>query len=222
MAFSLAYYSRMRFILNLLPCLRAAPALRRVVSVFAGAKEGPIHTADLPGWNLGLTKARGHGASMQTLGLESIAKQAPEVGFVHGFPGAVKTTLMDDMPGLIPYVVRPLMWVLGPFVFISAEECGERHAFFATSARFAAKKAAAAGAGEKAGVVGVPLLEGVVTARGTDGAVGSGVYSVESDGGSAGSQVETVLAGLRRDGVREMVWEHTEAEFRRITGVVSI
>ena len=109
MAFSLCYYSRMRFIANLLPLIQQASSFRRVVSVFAGACEGPVSTSDIPGMTLGLLAARGHASSLVTLGLESTAARAPDVSFIHDFPGNVKTTIMDNMPGGIPYIFKPFM-----------------------------------------------------------------------------------------------------------------
>jgi hypothetical protein len=43
---ALSYYSRLRFTLNLLPYLCQANALRRVVAVFVGDKEGPMFSDD--------------------------------------------------------------------------------------------------------------------------------------------------------------------------------
>ena len=70
---------------------------------------------------------------------------------------------------------------------------------------------------------GVPLLAGgVQVARGTNGKSGSGVYSIDWDGESAGPKVEELLAKCRKEGVVEKVWEHTEEEYRRITGLEAI
>ena len=89
---AVTHYGRLRFILNLLSLIRAAPAgsLKRVVSVFTGTKEGGVMTEDLQGRKIPMGKllqARGHGSSMATLALCRVAEGAPEVGFVHGFPG---------------------------------------------------------------------------------------------------------------------------------------
>ena len=66
---------------------------------------------------------------------------------------------------------------------------------------------------------GVPLLGEVAVARGTDGKIGSGVYSVDLAGESSGPKVEKLLASFREQGVAEKFWKHTEEEYRRITGL---
>ncbi len=55
-------------------------------------------------------------------------------------------------------------------------------------------------------------------ARGTNGEIGSGVYSVDLEGESSGPKVLELLAGYRKEGVVENFWDHTEAEFERIMG----
>jgi len=64
---ALANYSHIRFIVNLLPLLQQAPALRRVVVVFAGGKEGPIDSSDFQGRRVPFLSARGHLCSIITL-----------------------------------------------------------------------------------------------------------------------------------------------------------
>ena len=95
---------------------------------------------------------------------------------------------------------------------VPLQECGERHLFFATSARFKPKS----GDGDSGS--GVPVGDGVEVARGTSGEVGSGLYSVGWDGTSASHAVEDLLAGYRNKGLVEEIWRHTESEFDRITG----
>ncbi|KAJ3045694.1 hypothetical protein HDV00_007820 [Rhizophlyctis rosea] len=211
---TLQHYSRIRFILNLLPLLRAAPHLRRVISILAGTKEGPIIHSDYPAYNIPLMKARGHMVSMHTLALEELHARAPEVSFVHSYPGAVKTNIGRDLTGVVGYVLTGVFTVLGPFICISSEESGERHLFLGTSGVYPAKS--------DASVAGIPVEGGEKVARGTDGVEGSGVYSVDWDGSSAKEGVQQVLEGLRRDGSKEKVWEHLSGEFVRITGSESM
>lgn len=200
--------------MNLLPELQAATSLRRVVSVLAATKEGPINTADLQGWKVPILKQQGQGASLVTLSLESLAQKAPDVSFIHNFPGAVKTGIARGTTGALMAVVKTVFTLLGPFFYIPLKEVGERHVFLATSAKYPARK-------EGAATAGVPLGEGVVVARGTDGRPGSGVYSVDVNGESAGPKVEELLAGFRKEGLGEKVWEEVESQFVRITGKVS-
>jgi hypothetical protein len=209
-ATSLVHYSRTRFIVNLLPLLQNATALRRVVSVFAGTKEGPVDTTDFQGWKVPILSARGHAASLVTMSHEALAKRAPDVSFVHDFPGPVKSGIGRGATGAVMFIMKAVFTVLGPLFYIPNEESGERHLFFATSAMYPAGTG-----GEKA--PGVP--GGVAVARGTNGEIGGGVYSINQNGESAGPKVEELLAKMRKEGVVEKLWKHTEGEYKRITGL---
>ena len=216
-ALALPHYSRARFIVNLLPHIQRATALRRVVSVFTGGKEGQIDMSDFQGWNVkSVLKSRGHASSIVTLSLEAIAKKAPDVTFIHGFPGAVKTGIARDVKGAPGIILRTVFGIIGPFIYVPNQECGERHLFLATSAKYPP-----ASAGETAASM-VPLGDSLSVARGIDGKVGSGVYSIEQNLESAGPKVEALLDGLRREGLVEQVWDRTTEEFRRITGVEEV
>ena len=105
-------------------------------------------------------------------------------------------------------LMRAWVFVVGYWKAVPVE-CGERHLFLATSARFQPRNFDGDG--------GVPVSEGVEVARGTNGEVGSGVYSVGWDGTSASGTVEELLAGYRDKGMVEDIWRHAESEFDRIT-----
>ncbi|GFF99456.1 hypothetical protein IFM61392_00839 [Aspergillus lentulus] len=98
---ALTYYSRIRFAMNLLPLIRTTPALRRVVTVF----------------KLSATAGRGHFASMLTLSFEVLAQKAPEVSFIHDYPGFVKTDLARGTNGVGMAIVKGLFKVIGPFLY---------------------------------------------------------------------------------------------------------
>lgn len=207
---ALAHYSRTRFIVNLLPLLQQAMALRRVISVFTAGKEGTLYADDIQGKNVPMLSARGHGASLVTATLEAVAKQAPTVTFVHNFPGAVKSGLARRGQGAAVFAINAVCNVLAPFVFMSPIECGERHVFLATSARYPASIADASS--------GIPLADALVVAKGINGVEGSGIYSIESDGESAGPKVIELMAKYREDGTAEKVWKDVQEQFVRITG----
>ncbi|RYP09750.1 hypothetical protein DL764_001085 [Monosporascus ibericus] len=221
---AVTYYARLRFIVNLLPLLRNATGLRRVVTVLAGTKEGTIHTNDFQGRYMSMLSpgGRGHFSSLMTLALEAVAQNVPNVSFIHNYPGFVKTNFGNDVEGLTFTVLRGI-WnavfpVIGPFVATPINEVGEREVFFATSARFPEKgESGAVGAS-----AGVPLPKGMAVARGTDGKSGSGVYSISNDAESAPPKVEQLLGNLRKDGIAQKVWSHVEEEFVRITGAASV
>ncbi|KAM0432250.1 hypothetical protein ACHAPT_004788 [Fusarium lateritium] len=202
----LTLYSRTRLTVNLLPLLKKASSLRRVVTVMAGTKEGKIFLDDIPGRNLQLRSARGHLCTTMTLSLEALAQQAPEVSFIHNFPGSVDTDLIRKDDGLMMQITKQC-FRLGTTVmgkWLPKEECGERHAWLCLSSRFPAK-----------------AEEGVEAALGSDGTKGSGVYSVDWDGESAPAEVVKLLGEYREEGVVDKVWKHMEREFVRITGTVS-
>jgi hypothetical protein len=217
---SLTYFGRMRMAKNLLPLLQRATGLRRVVSSFTGAKEGRVYDDDwqMKEGKVPLTTARGHGATMMTLGLAALAKGAPDVSFVHAFPGTVKTSIVRRDDGailrMVDLVSKALFFVTG---YTPIVEVGERHTFYSTSARYPPKKSA-----EQLGAAGVELPEGVSVASGVDGSVGGGVYSVDPYGESADAKVEELLASYTRDGTADKLWNYTESEWKRVTGTVSL
>ncbi|KAI0440583.1 putative short-chain dehydrogenases/reductase [Xylaria telfairii] len=206
----LVTHSRARFITNLLPLLQRAPSLRRVVSVGAATCEGPIDLSNMSGAGFPLRKWRDQIASIATLLLEEAQRRAPDVAFIHTVPGAVESGIMRDMqPTLRLSILIGISRLLGPFINVPPAECGERHVFAATSAAFTPS--------EGAGCAGVPL-GGVATARGTDGKMGSGVYSLSQKLDSASPKVEEMLRRFREDGTAVKVCDVVAADFKRITG----
>ncbi|KAE9367745.1 hypothetical protein N431DRAFT_561636 [Stipitochalara longipes BDJ] len=198
---ALNYYSRIRFITLLLPLIRHATHLRRIISVGGGTQEGPLDPTDFPALRVPLPQLKGHLCSLVTLGLEAVARNEPTVSFVHDYPGTVKTPLLS-------YMSEEQLAGLNNSAIVPIEECGERHLFLATSAKFPAKTT---------GSDGVKVGEGVEVAVGTNGEAGSGIYSVGPDCESASAEVRELLAGLRERGLVDEVWRHTEGEFKRIT-----
>ncbi|KAF2812205.1 uncharacterized protein BDZ99DRAFT_558045 [Mytilinidion resinicola] len=201
---ALTVHGHNRFISNLLPLIRRGKGLRRVVTTFMATFEGPIDMADFQGWNLGRMAFAGHKASVTTLALEAHHKAAPEVAFLHNFPGAVESGIARGSIGGLMRFLKTVWGVLGPLVHISLVEAGDRHLFFCTSARFSA--------GPEDEAAGVPLVDGLAFARGTDGQVGSGVYSIDEKGESAGAKVEKLLVQLRNQGMVERLIENVEAD----------
>lgn len=216
------YFGRLRMALNLLPLLQRATGPRRVVSSFAATKEGSLYEDDWQGTKgkIPMTGARGHASAMMTLGLGALAKGAPDVSFIHAFPGSVKTNLIRGDEGPVMQVMKYVFKVTGflrSSSFTPLEEVGERHTFYCTSARFPPR----IGGGDQ-GTSGIALPSGVSVARGVDGEVGSGVYSVDTYGETADAAVEKLLANHERSGAAERMWAYTESEWKRVTGSVSI
>jgi hypothetical protein len=205
------YHARTRFIQNLLPLLRTAPGLRRVVTVCAGTKEGSVNLDDIQALKMPMYSIRSHMASVITLSLERLAKDAPEVSFVHVFPGPVNTNLGNDVESLPLRLAVRAMKVVFPLFAIPIVESGERHLHFATSARYPPAQ------GDDA--IGVGLGDGDEVVVGTNGEVGSGVYAVDWDGSCLSKKARAVLVEYRGNGVAEKLWEHTHEEFKRIEGL---
>jgi NAD(P)-dependent dehydrogenase (short-subunit alcohol dehydrogenase family) len=201
---SIRYYARMRFLLNLLPVLEAAPS-PRVVSVLAGGQEGAIYPDDMSlrdPKNYGVASAGGVAASYNTLFMEQLQRQHPRVSFVHTFPGLVRTNLLQTehfgalFKFFINWVVMP---TIGRFVFALQDDAGARHLFAATSPMFAAAEPA----------------EGMAVA-GSNNIKGSGVYTLNENLDSV--QNEKVLGPYRESGMGTKVMEHTMNEYKRILG----
>lgn len=217
---SLTYFGRMRMAKNLLPLLQQAHSLRRVVSSFTGAKEGKVFDNDWQGkeGKIPFSAVRGHAATMMTIGLEALAKEAPDVSFVHAFPGRVNTSLIRSGDGAI---LRTMAFFSKALFFVNGStpilEVGERHTFYCTSARYPPKRPV-----DESGTAGVELPDGVSVAKGVDGSAGSGVYSVDTYGESADTKVDELLDSYRRDGTAEKLWKYTESEWQRVTGRLSL
>lgn len=203
----------MRMLANFLPLLRRAEHLRRVITILAGTFEGKLYTEDISGRKTPLRDARAHLTSAMTLALEGFARQAPEVSFIHNYPGAVDTNLIRAESG---WYMQPMKWWTR-FMFrnqwVSYEECGERHCFLGVSDRYPAKKG---------GEQGVKCNDELDAAQGTDDVVASGVYTVDAEGQSGGNGVHRTLEDHRKHGHVEFVQQHLDSEFIRITGLTHV
>lgn len=213
LATALVHYARIRFINNLLPQLQAAQSLKRVVSVFAATKEGELDVEDIDALRMPLYKSRGHFASLVTVAMSVLAKRAPDVAFVHDYPGFVKSGIGRDLTGLVGYAAKGIFATLGSLLSIPPEESGAYHLFFATSARYASKSAGGL-------TSGVSLSSGMSVATSIDGMVGGGIYSIDERGESASLAVQKLLAKLEKEGAPEKLWTHTEGGWKRALGPV--
>ena len=139
---SLAYYSRMLFVLQLLPLLEAAEAAR-VVSVLGGGLErATVNLDDIdlkkPGSLSGI-KGQIQYTTLNTTTLDSLAQKHPKVTFIHSWPGWVNTgNVRRGMDPNSPWgwfvwlVLEPLIGLIA----ISDDMSGQRHLFQSTSAAF--------------------------------------------------------------------------------------
>lgn len=140
---SLAYYSRMLFIVHLLPLLRESEA-PRVVSVLGGGLERAtsIDLDDLdlkkPG-NFGAIKAQTQYTALNSVAMERLANDNPDITFIHSWPGWVATGNVkrgydanSAMGWFVYLVLEPLIRMFA----IRNEDSGQRHLFQCTSAAF--------------------------------------------------------------------------------------
>lgn len=207
---AVGFFGRLRFIHNFLPQLQAANGLRRVVTVLAGTKEGAVYPDDLQGSKVPLTQARGHLTAATTLSLEALAQQAPTVSFIHTFPGFVRGNLLRGSAALnaIGTALLFICKAFNLFGYVEERECGQRHVFLATSARFPPA------AGDASGV---PLVDGVEPSVGSTGERGSGVYIVDERDEAGDAHVVQTLAAHRKKGYAEQVFGNVQKEWARIT-----
>jgi len=212
------YYSRLRFVYDLLPLLNNADH-SRVVSILAGGQEVTLNFEDLEFRNnFNGFKAAGNGATQTTLAFEELAKTNPNITWIHKYPGLVSTGLFEKLFGTAKGIwaapATLAKWVLVPILNLfstSPDVVGERGLFVATSARYPP-------ANPKSNVVGVALPAGVEVAESsvvTDGK-GNGVYLLdEKDESGPGAPV---LVGYRADGSSKRVWEDTQAVWDHALG----
>ena len=199
--FALRYYSRMRFVQNMLPLLEEASG--RVVSIFGGGFESKINPDNLDlktKYNV-LTCAT-HSVTMTSLAMEHLAKVNKRTSFVHCFPGIVGTNIYtNSFPAPIAAFYNYGMWPLMYPFSVNLDESGERHLYHATARNYA----------PLSGSTGEPTAS--QTALGSDGQPGSGAYLMNWKGDAgAGNKW---MRQYRQDGTREVVWKHTEELLRK-------
>ena len=198
---ALRYHTRLRFVTNLLPLLSAPQP--RVVSILAGGQEGELDFDDLELRKTGrysIVRAGGHAAAMTTLAFEKLAKENPQVGFIHAYPGLVKSNVLANSvgKGVLGMLVRWFVQPLVGFFAISIEESGERILCYATSETIAGP----AVSGHESVRLAKPTVEGC--------------WTLNRDGKAAGN--EKLLSKLRSEDGEKKVWNHTITEWKRVLG----
>lgn len=212
--FTLNYYSRMRFITNLLPHLHTAstqpPHLSRSLSILAAGHGSALNLSDLElKHSFSTAKCAGHSTMMNDIMVAEFAQREPATTFSHSFPSIVMTGITRELPLWARAVVRVSKRLLVPFT-VGVEETGARQLFMATSGIYPPLKPfeGAAFAG------GFPPQEGMEVARGGSGKVGGGAYSVDWNCDVVGEG--QVLSEYRSNGISKTVWEHTMGLFERV------
>ncbi|KAJ5744089.1 hypothetical protein N7533_008959 [Penicillium manginii] len=206
---NLHYYSRMRFIANLLPQLTPANAkgektvpsrsrLSRVISVLEAGGEASIDFDDLSlKTNYSLRNCAKHAITMNSLSMEYLAASFPRTAFIHSFPGIVRTRLGRDFGTFTTLGLNALLLLAKPWE-IPLAESGERHLYAATCPLFSPRN-------------GNKLLD---LAEGSDGNLGSGFYRLASDGSTYKSS--KVMQRYREYGSTSQIWDHTRGVFAKV------
>ncbi|KAI5365232.1 Putative short-chain dehydrogenase/reductase SDR, NAD(P)-binding domain superfamily [Septoria linicola] len=198
------YYSRMRCIENLMPCLEKASQnneLSRVITVLAAGSEGDVRVDDLDlKHNFTLHACLAHCVVMTDFFIGELAKHYPGTSFSHSYPGTVKSGIANELSGPVRLAVKVMYAVMTPWI-LNVRESGERHLFQITSQCYPSRQ----------GGVGIPIPEGLSAMRAIDGEVGGGAYLLDWDGKSTGD--ESVLQKYREIGIEKIVWEHTHEIF---------
>ncbi|EAQ84451.1 hypothetical protein CHGG_08465 [Chaetomium globosum CBS 148.51] len=201
---SLEYYSRLLCVQHLLPLLNQAEAPRVVSVLSGGMSRGNIDTDDpdlrKPG-SFGLMKGQMQLGTMNSLGLEKLADENPNVVFIHSSPGSVNTgnlgRTFDAKSGILAWVFETILgWFVRAFA-MSDERSGQRNLFGATSAAFGGR--------------GVPWKgEPAANSRG-EPAAKRGLFHVSWNCNSTPN--ERVMTKLRGT-AREKIWGHTQEILR--------
>ena len=211
---SLVYYSRIRFISQLMPLLEvsSSPDGAHVVSVDAAGTVGKLFRNDLslldPS-HYNYMNVKSHAAYMTTMAFEKLASQHRHLAFVYTYPGFVFGPAIED-PSL-PWWFKAPMAIAKPLLRMTfatpPEESGSRTLFLATPAFASAQSNR-----DKGELV-----------NGTNGSSGSGCYAVGSRCDPIATRSDTTLYHeLREDGFLEEVWAHTMETFHRIERVGTI
>lgn len=191
------YYTRIRFIMQLLPLLTASRLPATVVSVYAGSFEDGTKAGEFPigcpsDAAYSINTVRKHTSFMKTFLFEELAEQySGKIRFTHIYPGLV------DGPGftnpeaptwfkIVWRILKPLMsWYM-----TSPEVCGQVMLYLATESYPAHNS--------NNPEVGV--------ARSSQGQIGDGAYSVGQRGDS---QKGIMYEKVRQADTRRKIWDHT-------------
>lgn len=215
--FTLNYYSRMRFISNLLPLLQTAstatPHFSRTLSVLGAGQEDKVNLDDLELKNtFSGPRCAAHSIVMNDFMAEEFAARNPGTTFIHSYPSVVNTGITRELPIWLRATTKVLSPVI-KLIAVSAEETGARQLYVATSGVYPPAKPA----GDSATAAGAPVPKGGSVMKGADGKIGSGGYLVSWDCEIIGKQ--QILQDYHSKGVGKTVWEHTMGIFERVEKV---
>ncbi|TVY39698.1 Short-chain dehydrogenase/reductase [Lachnellula occidentalis] len=202
---SLLYYSRMRFITQLIPLLTESPLPGHVVSVFGPQRDEKLFLDDISlrnPKNYGFGSMGSHAAYLKTFYFEYLAaKYSGKLSLIHYYPRLVATDAFtaEGVPMFIKLTWK-LMTPLQNFITVPKAECGER-VLFLSSRRFPARDS----------MVSEQSAGGLEVAASSDGVIGGGAYRVNWDGGII--PIKKNYEKLRADGWGKKFVAHTNKVF---------
>ncbi|KAH6984340.1 hypothetical protein BKA56DRAFT_546602 [Ilyonectria sp. MPI-CAGE-AT-0026] len=200
---STTYYSRIRFIMQLMPLLTASSLPGHVISVYAGGFEDGTSAGDWPvgcppDSTYGVSSVRKHTCFMKTFVFEELAdKHAGKLSLTHIYPGLVDGPGFSspDMPTWFKFVwkiLKPLAWLY----MTSSDDCGQVMVYLATS-NFPAKG----------------TVDSAKATLSTKEEAGGGSYGVGQRADAAkGFRYER----LRKEDTSKRIWDHTMEVLDRI------
>ncbi|KAK3669965.1 hypothetical protein LTR78_010137 [Recurvomyces mirabilis] len=207
---SLHYYSRMRFITNLLLYLTTSEHTAHIISICSAGAEilwGTFYPDDLslskdPKAHYTYVNCRAHTTRMMTMFFETLAQQhRGKLSLIHSYPGMVfGPTHWSSLQPIWFQILQRVLYAARYFIATSPEESGQRTVFYATS-RYPARS----GSGQASRDV----------AMSTDRVVGGGSYSCWS--GNDDINVEKAYTDLKKDGFQARVWDHTNEVLETIS-----
>jgi hypothetical protein len=197
------YYTRIRFILQLLPLLTASHLPAHAVSVYAGTFEDGTKPGQFPigcptDAAYGVGAVRKHATFMKTFLFEALAeKYAGRLRLTHIYPGLVDgpALLGPDSPSWFKILWRLAKPLLSLYM-TNSDVCGQVMMYLAT-----AKFSAQGSFGDTEEV-----------AHSSQGERGGGSYSV---GQRADAQKGIMYEKVRQGDTKEKVWKHTMETLER-------
>ncbi|KAJ6261459.1 hypothetical protein Dda_4129 [Drechslerella dactyloides] len=141
---ALNYFSRARFIQNLLPALTAAasnsnnPIGARVISVLSAGHEGPINFSDFElKKTFSLRNAGVHAVTSNSALSKYLAQEHQNISFTHSYPGGVETNILtaSRLPSVLTMASKVILPLFRSFMK-TPEESGQRHFYVVTNEKF--------------------------------------------------------------------------------------
>lgn len=201
---STVYYTRIRFIMQLLPLLTASRlSAASVVSVYAGTFEDGTKSGQFPigcpsDATYGISTVRKHTSFMKTFVFEELAdKNSGKIRLTHIYPGLVDGPGFNNPEAPMWFkIVWRLMKPLMGLYMTSPEVCGQVMLYLATE-DFPAR---------------ADNNDRKSTVRSSQGVPGGGAYSVGQRGDA---QKGIMYEKVRKADTSKRIWDHTMAVLER-------